>query len=282
MCAFNETFQGRKLLITQQGPHRFLFNDLGFSDVIEVPMTSTETGREFNVDSLVLPACDVFISGASWTSKSVEELKHRLRAARSVGFYPQYDIQVREEAGRNWVPRLFALAQACGATGSPEDYRRPPRFSLQASGRIDAFLDLLPKEAKIIVLHFDSLPEKMWPSQNWLRLLSQFLARRRDYIALIVGLVESPPTDQADRVISLVNMRLEDSMYLVSRADTFAGIDSCMLHVADLCMVPSIGIFVSTNPAEFGPYFANNQTFTTKGQSVDEIVLAATNFLASI
>lgn len=284
MAAFNETFHGRKLLITQRGPHRFLFEDLDFNDIIEVPMTSTATGREFDVASLAcLPECDLFVNGASWMSKSVEELKRRLRPARSVGFFPQYDVPVGEEAGRNWVPRLFALARACGATGSPQDYRRTPRFSPQTSVRIETFLSLLPKEAKIVVLHFDTLPEKMWPMENWLIVLSQFLSRRRDCIALIIGLVEPPQiNDHADRVISLVKLPLEDSMYLVSRADAFLGVDSCMLHVADHCMIPSVGIFVSTDPAEFGPYFCNSLIFLDNMQPVDDIARIATEFLATI
>ena len=41
-------------------------------------------------------------------------------------------------------------------------------------------------------------------------------------------------------------------MALVTEADFFLGIDSCMLHAADFAGVPSVGLFGPTSAAEFG------------------------------
>jgi ADP-heptose:LPS heptosyltransferase len=49
---------------------------------------------------------------------------------------------------------------------------------------------------------------------------------------------------------------LDTAMCLVSQASLFVGVDSCMLHAADLFRVPSVGLFGPTNAIEFGCRFA--------------------------
>jgi hypothetical protein len=42
-------------------------------------------------------------------------------------------------------------------------------------------------------------------------------------------------------------------------ADVFVGVDSCMLHAADLCRVPVVGIFTHRYPpAGYGARFADS------------------------
>lgn len=284
MAAANQAFEGHKALITQKGPHRFLFEGLGFDQIVELPMEVTATGRRFDAGDVAmkLSPCGLFISGVAWDSTSLRHLKHALRPKVTAGFYPEYDITPDMISLINWTHRLFALAQGCGAEGTLSDYQLPPLFSARASDRVDGFLRHLPAELKVLVLHFDTRPAKMWPWPNWHRLLSDVLARRPDFFALLVGIAEPPPmTIHQDRVISLVGMPLEESMYLVSKAHVFAGIDSCMLHVADICNVPAVGIFVDTSPADFGPCFTRNQVFSTSERTTDDIIEAAARFLVS-
>ncbi|WP_025736064.1 glycosyltransferase family 9 protein [Mycobacterium genavense] len=41
-------------------------------------------------------------------------------------------------------------------------------------------------------------------------------------------------------------------MSMVANADLFLGIDSCMLHAADLARVPGVGLFGPTRSATWG------------------------------
>ena len=52
---------------------------------------------------------------------------------------------------------------------------------------------------------------------------------------------------------------------LVAQANFFLGVDSCMLHVADFCRVPSIGIFGPTQADEFGFRLGPNITIQADG-----------------
>jgi ADP-heptose:LPS heptosyltransferase len=55
-------------------------------------------------------------------------------------------------------------------------------------------------------------------------------------------------------VIPCYGLSLASSCCLVAESDFFIGIDSCMLHVADLARVPGVGLFGPTNVKEFGFY----------------------------
>lgn len=285
MSAANQAVAGHKALVTQQGPHRFLFEDLGFDQIVEVPMHATSSGREFDVGEVTakLPKCELFISGVSWNSGSLRKLRRSLRPAVAAGHFPEYDIVADASGDPNWTHRLFALARLCGASGQLVDHRAPPRFSIRTSQRLNDFLRRLPTQTRTLVLHLDTLPHKMWEAQHWLRLLEEVLARRPDLIVLVVGLREPPPMARfQDRVISMVGMRLEDSMYLVSKAHVFAGVDSCMLHVADICNIPAVGIFVGSSSAEFGPCFTRSRALSTAQWTTRQIIEAASRFLVSV
>jgi ADP-heptose:LPS heptosyltransferase len=51
----------------------------------------------------------------------------------------------------------------------------------------------------------------------------------------------------------------------VRSADAFLGVDSCMLHAADLFRVPSVGLFGPTRPSEFGLRFARHRIADGRG-----------------
>lgn len=45
------------------------------------------------------------------------------------------------------------------------------------------------------------------------------------------------------RLVRVERLRLGVALALVSLSDLFLGVDSCMLHMADLCRVPGVGLF---------------------------------------
>jgi ADP-heptose:LPS heptosyltransferase len=57
--------------------------------------------------------------------------------------------------------------------------------------------------------------------------------------------------------------------------DQFIGIDSCMLHAADMCRVPSVALFSQMySPFEFGLRFADGETLQGASPPADITVEA--------
>jgi ADP-heptose:LPS heptosyltransferase len=61
---------------------------------------------------------------------------------------------------------------------------------------------------------------------------------------------------ERDRVSPHLGLPLDLAMGLVANADLFVGIDSSMLHAADLARVPGVGLFGPTRAATWGFRFA--------------------------
>src|SRR5262249_8063729 len=81
------------------------------------------------------------------------------------------------------------------------------------------------------------------------------------FVVICVGAPKDARSFEAisTRVVVIDDIPLELAMYLVSNADCFIGVDSCMLHVADLAKIPSIGIFGPTRICEFGIRFSEQR-----------------------
>jgi ADP-heptose:LPS heptosyltransferase len=71
---------------------------------------------------------------------------------------------------------------------------------------------------------------------------------------------------------------------LVGTADLFVGIDSSMLHAADLARVPGVGLFGPTRAAEWGFRFAPHRHVdrTTMADITVDAVLDALEELVSL
>ena len=102
------------------------------------------------------------------------------------------------------------------------------------------------------------MAQKTWGETRWVEALDAFLEKHADFVVLLVGRPKRPvDTEQwanAGRVIPCYGLSLPTSCCLVAESDFFIGIDSCMLHVADMARVPGVGLFGPTNAKEFGFY----------------------------
>jgi ADP-heptose:LPS heptosyltransferase len=104
----------------------------------------------------------------------------------------------------------------------------------------------------------DTMAHKIWDETRWVESVDEFLDKHTDFIALLVGrperTVDTAQWRNAGRVIPCFGLSLSSSCCLVAESDFFIGIDSCMLHVADMARVPGVGLFGPTNAKEFGFY----------------------------
>jgi ADP-heptose:LPS heptosyltransferase len=127
-----------------------------------------------------------------------------------------------------------------------------------------------------LVVHPDTAPSKCWPVPRFIELLDRFLSRRCDFIVWVVGLPYGPLDvgRHAQRIVNCAGLPLDVTMALVSRADFFLGVDSCVLHAADFFRIPGVGLFGPTSSTEWGFRIAPHRHLCGSG-SLDSITVDA-------
>jgi ADP-heptose:LPS heptosyltransferase len=135
----------------------------------------------------------------------------------------------------------------------------------------------------------DTRANKNWDENRWVESLDAFLDKHTDFIALLVGRPKRPVDTarwrNASRVIPCYGLSLPSSCCLVAESDFFIGIDSCMLHVADMARVPGVGLFGPTNAKEFGFYIGPHIMIQADGSMEKirvDIVTEALNQLVAL
>jgi ADP-heptose:LPS heptosyltransferase len=88
---------------------------------------------------------------------------------------------------------------------------------------------------------------------------------------------------ERDRIFPYLGLPLDLAIGLVANADLFVGIDSSMLHAADLAGIPGVGLFGPTRAATWGFRFGPHRhvEMSTMADITVEDVLAAMEDLAA-
>jgi hypothetical protein len=143
----------------------------------------------------------------------------------------------------------------------------------------------VPAGVKVLVVHADAgWTDKRWPVTRFIDVLDRFLSRHRDFVAWVVGMghEELNVGCERDRVVPLLGLPLDLAMGLVASADLFVGVDSSMLHAADLARVPGVGLFGPTRPGLWGFRFAPHRHIdmsTMADIRVDDVLNAMEDLL---
>jgi ADP-heptose:LPS heptosyltransferase len=180
-----------------------------------------------------------------------------LTPGTTVGFnndYEEYDVVVPKEAGHS-ADLMFKLARLFDPAVRIEPYAQPVPVPPSVAEEARSIRAAVAPQTKVLVVHADTdWTAKRWPITRFIDLLDRFLLRHRDFVAWIVGMghEELNAGSEGDRIISYLGLPLDLSMGLVANADFFLGIDSCMLHAADLARVPGVGMFGPTRSTTWG------------------------------
>lgn len=241
-----------------------------FVDITGLPLVGTppllgQPERTVDYDSLVseIGAVDLFIDTLPWDSLSdivIRPLLDRLAPTTSIGFSPDigFDVVV-PKAECHSADLMFTLARLFDPALRIEDYAHPLPLAPAVKQQARAIRATVPAGVKVLVVHADtSWTEKRWPVTRFIDVLDRFLARHHDFVAWVVGMghEELNVGSERDRIIPKLGLPLDLTMGLVANADVFAGIDSSMLHAADLARVPGVGLFGPTRAATWGFRFA--------------------------
>ena len=270
--ALTQLFPSRLQIVGAVGDSELFYQGLDVDAIVELPLISNQE-RLFDEIALAncLSDCDLFISLNTWSSPSLHQLLEKLAPIPTIGLDSHFQIQLPYLPTEHYVDSLFQAVQYLEPNLTPEAFITPP---------ICAHLDLLAAHQlqqsrqpsqKILAVHTQTETAKMWMLDRFAEVLQTFLDSYPEYLVVIL---DPQPTDLQkllthDRV-SFSNDRSLGSIFaLVGIADLFLGIDSCLLHAADLYGVPGIGLFGHTNPQKFGFRFTPH--YHVLGSSMAEI-----------
>jgi len=264
-------FEGRLTLVCKQGPHLFCFDDLAVKRRVTLVAGYNEEGYKFNVAAAAaeIGPCDLFISLTPWCSPSLAELIRMWGGVPSVGFFETYTQSLRLDYNKPSADLAFDVVRTFRPDYRLGDFVEPLRYPDARREDVRQILSALEPGTRTLTVHMDTMPHKMWDEGRWVETLDQFLDSHADFVALIVGHPQCPvDTEQwrhADRVIPCYGLPLASSCCLVAESDLFVGVDSCMLHVADMARIPGVGLFGPTNAKEFGFYIGPHIMIQAEG-----------------
>ncbi|NII07953.1 glycosyltransferase family 9 protein [Luteibacter anthropi] len=251
-------------LICNHDRGTFLWDGVGFDEILVLDMQrEADGGRQFDMASIpeAFIACETFVSLVPWFSRSLDELVATLSPRRSIGFGRGFDISLPLDYTVNSVELGFRVLPALGIDARLSDHRRPLCFGEAQAGRVDHLFKQLRTAGirKLLAVHTETLPDKQWNTGFFTHVICDILARLDDVAVIVVDYHASGVTCACHgrRMIHAPGLRLESAMDMVSRCDAFLGVDSCMLHAADLAGVPGVLLFgPRTEPAEFGYFWS--------------------------
>jgi ADP-heptose:LPS heptosyltransferase len=229
------------------------------------PSIGAHADRVLDYETLVseIGVVDVLINVVPWDVPSnifIQRLWRRLAPTTTIGFPTgdDYDIIVPRDLPHS-ADLPFKLARLFDPSLRIENYAQPVPLQQSVQKEVRSIRAAVPDGIKVLVVHADARwTDKCWPATRFIDLLDRFLSRHRDFAVWVVGMghEELNVGRERDRVFPYLGLPLDLAMGLVANADLFVGIDSSMLHAADLARVPGVGLFGPTRPATWGFRFA--------------------------
>jgi ADP-heptose:LPS heptosyltransferase len=250
------------------------------------PIGPNASDRLLDYDALAaeVGAVDVFINAVPWDLPSngfTMKLSRRLAATTSIGFPTDddYDIVVPRDVQHS-ADLTFKLARLFDPALRIESYAQPLSLPPAVQEQARSMRAAVPAGVKVLVAHADARwAAKRWPATRFIEMLDRFLSRNRDFVAWVVGMGHEALNvgRERDRVFPMLRLPLDLTMGLVASADFFVGLDSAMLHAADLAGVPGVALFGPTQPAVWGFRFAPHRHLSKSAMTditVDEVLSA--------
>jgi hypothetical protein len=253
--ALAESFNGRLSLVWQGGySWEFMFEGLALNKRVRFWYQPTVPDAIATVVAS-LGECDLFISLVPWKAPGVRDFMRMVRPATSVGFFSDdFKMKLQWDESKHAMNQLFQAAQIFEPTANLEDFANPMSFGSTCMCTAQNVLEQLSSTTYLLAFHNQTDARKMWPREKLNTLLLDFLRDHDEFVALSLGARGEQERNAVAgaRVIQCDQVQLETSFCLLSQADLFFGVDSSMLHAADLLRTPGVGVFGPTLASEFG------------------------------
>lgn len=261
--AMHALFPGQLGLVTQRAAYKAFHGGLPWQSVIEFEVgVHAKIGRSFDAEDLArrMDPCDGFFSLNTWHNEHVDELLGRLKPRWSIGFSRRFRVPARLESNHT-ADRIFSVPLALDSALEIDDFAEPVFVDPTTRADTAALLDSLPQHSRLLVVHNETLPHKIYPMPLFRRILVEFLDRHPDvYVLSVPRRPQGLERSDGSRILEAAGLPLPAAFTTVQAANLFLGVDSVFLHVADLARVPSVGLFGPTDPARWGFRFGPNTT----------------------
>jgi ADP-heptose:LPS heptosyltransferase len=212
--------------------------------------------------------CDLFLSLNSWRSQTVGTIMRSFRHQWTVGFDAGFSTCLPNILAEHVIDRAFRVPQAFDPKLRVEDFAGPPKASEADLGQARAAIkDAFTTQAPfLLVIHPETMPEKRIPCSSWLCALDLFLQRKRNWNIVILSRdrYASDVGDINSNLATRWGLPLGAALALVGVANLFAGVDSSLLHAADLYRVPGLGLFGPSDPRRWGFRFGPHHHFVVR------------------
>lgn len=294
MRAFGRLFGKEWALVCLKGAIETIFSDVSVGAVCEI-RRSTREKDELAIPEVELSKLDEYLSrervfygkaltggavnGAAFadlliclnetSSPLIDDFTRWLSPRRSVGRLPTFTRRVPMRGRMHAIDRAFELALALDPRLILDDFANAVTAPSAAITLVKSMRDALPGY-QFLVVHADTKLRKMWSVKAWRRTLEIFLAARSEFVVIVVGSrdIGLGRKGSDSRIFCCCGLPISLAIALVNSADLFCGIDSSMLHVADLARVPGVGIFGTNTFDTFGFRFSDHEhIFDERGLS---------------
>lgn len=270
--ALRRRFGSKLKLVCFQGMYGIFLEELDL-ERLEIRCETRDGQRQFEVAPVAefCRGCDLFISLNPWHSVSVDALLAALGPIPTIGLFPAFATALQRDYSKHTSRLAFDVVQCFEPSWDVLDFAGQPRLPRKSELAAARILEGSPPGARYLAVHCDTAEEKMLPSHVWDEVVCAFLRRHQEFHVLLVGSRATVDRWSAceERIIPCYGLQLATSLALVARADLFVGIDSSLLHAADFHRIPSVGVFLSTNPDEFGLLLAPHWHVVVAPEFVD-------------
>lgn len=280
--ALASLMQGHLRLICLPDARDIFFSDLPLAAVHHVHPLGAACGahardyRDFAATELAaaIGDCDLFLCFERCSHPSTAALLRALKPKKSIGLLPGFDIEIPFDRTPHAMDLAFAIPMELASDLRIKDFAAPPKLPDAALALATKLRADLPREAKLLAVHAETKPEKAWSSAKLAHVLGEFLERHPHAIAIVVG-VDPFNVDigrNRGRLLCCHGVPLSVAFAVIGVCDLFLGVDSCMLHLADLHGVPGVALFGSSDASAFGFRFARH--LHVSAATMDEISVA--------
>ena len=280
--ALSTLMPGRLRLLCLPSARELFFSDLEFAAVHDVDLFESSADRsndyrDYAVGPLATAVgdCDLFLSFERQSSPSTATLLRTLKPKESIGLLPEFGVEIPFSSATHASDLAFAIPKQLAPALRIEDFVSPPQLPDAVSALARKLRADLPPNSILLAVHAETKPDKTWSSLKLAEVLDELLALHRHLIVVVVGVAPFAVEvgRNRERLLCCHGVPLTVALSVIGACDLFLGIDSCMLHMADLCRVPSVGLFGPTEPIEFGFRFARH--VHVSAPTMDQISVAA-------
>lgn len=260
--------------------------DIASAKFLELEFNREDQCRVFDVRKAAAAAasCDILISFATWTSKSMRELT--LKLPNTIGHFDHFHSFIPYDSSIHACDNAFRFLSI--DKGNIIDYAWGLKLPHMAVNFAKAFWSAFPKRLYRITVHIETLSNKQ-PDQDWLKIFMAVISREiPDHLFVFLGRrgIQGISLGKDARFVEITDIPFLFSSAILRESDYFVGVDSCFLHLADLYRIPGCALFVSTMSWEYGWHFSqtglNFSTCSQGEEPGDDATLSAHRAIAEI